>query len=43
MTPIIDKVAPFLPSKGAYGAKQTKDPTQPGTKPAPAPAPAPKK
>jgi hypothetical protein len=43
MTPIIDKIAPFLPSKGAYNAKQTKDPTQTGTKPAPAPAPAPKK
>jgi len=45
MTPIVDKIAPFLPSKGAYSTKQTKDPTQAGTgaKPAPPPAPPPKK
>ena len=43
MTPIVDKIAPFLPSKGAYSTKQTKDPIPPGGKPAPAPAPAPKK
>ena len=28
MTPIIDKVAPFLPSKGSYGAKQAQTPDQ---------------
>ena len=34
MTPIIDKVAPFLPSKGSYGATQKKD-TLPGQTPPP--------
>jgi ABC-type iron transport system FetAB permease component len=28
MTPIINKIAPFLPSKGSYGAKQQTAPTQ---------------
>ncbi len=26
LTPLIDKVAPFLPSKGSYGAKQQQTP-----------------
>jgi apolipoprotein N-acyltransferase len=37
MTPIIDKVAPFLPSKGAYGTKQAQTPGQQPTKPTPPP------
>ena len=28
MTPIIDKIAPFLPSKGSYDAKQQATPAQ---------------
>lgn len=28
MTPIIDKIAPFLPSKGSYNAKQATTPGQ---------------
>lgn len=28
MTPIIDKIAPFLPSKGSYGTKQQQTPGQ---------------
>lgn len=28
MTPVIDKIAPFLPSKGAYGTKQQKTPDE---------------
>lgn len=38
MTPIIDKIAPFLPSKGSYNETQKKD-TLPGQAPAPPPAP----
>lgn len=30
MTPIIDPVAQFFPSKGSYGAKQQEDPGKPG-------------
>jgi apolipoprotein N-acyltransferase len=33
MTPIIDKLAPFLPSKGSYSTKQA---TTPGQAPTPA-------
>jgi hypothetical protein len=40
MTPIIDKIAPFLPSKGSYNAKQ--DSTPAGFK-NPLPPPPPKK
>ena len=32
MTPIIDKVAPFLPSKGSYSTKQATMPGQDPTK-----------
>jgi hypothetical protein len=32
MTPVIDKIAPFLPSKGSYGAKQQTMPGQAPTK-----------
>lgn len=40
MTPIIDKIAPFLPSKGAYNTKQESTPAQfKNTPPPPAPAP----
>jgi len=35
MTPVIDKIAPFLPSKGSYGAKQQTTPDQPKAVPAP--------
>jgi hypothetical protein len=35
MTPIIDKIAPFLPSKGSYNAKQQTTPDQ--TPPPPPP------
>ncbi|RFC45585.1 MAG: hypothetical protein DUW69_001811 [Verrucomicrobia bacterium] len=28
MTPIVEKLAPFLPSKGSYGAKQQQTPDQ---------------
>ena len=27
LTPLVDKIAPFLPSKGSYGAKQAASPT----------------
>jgi len=27
LTPIVDKIAPFLPSKGSYNAKQQQTPT----------------
>ena len=36
MTPIIDKIAPFLPSKGSYNETQKKD-TLPTQTPAPPP------
>ena len=36
MTPIINKIAPFLPSKGSYNETQKKD-TLPGQTPAPPP------
>lgn len=38
MTPIINRIAPFLPSKGSYNETQKKDtlPGQSGAKPAPA-------
>ena len=26
LTPVVDKIAPFLPSKGSYGAKQQSSP-----------------
>ena len=44
MTPVIDKIAPFLPSKGSYNAKQASTPA--GFKnslPPPGPPPPPKK
>jgi hypothetical protein len=28
LTPLVDKIAPFLPSKGSYGAKQQQIPGQ---------------
>jgi hypothetical protein len=40
MTPIVDKIAPFLPSKGSYNAKQQ---TLPGQAVPKAPPPPPKK
>jgi glucan phosphoethanolaminetransferase (alkaline phosphatase superfamily) len=39
MTPIIKRIAPFLPSKGSYNETQKKD-TLPGQAPAPPPPPA---
>ena len=43
MTPIVDRIAPFLPSKGSYNAKQETLPGQAVPKPAPAPATPPKR
>ena len=43
LTPVIDKVAPFLPSKGSYNAKQTSEPAQFKNATPPAPPPPPKK
>jgi hypothetical protein len=45
MTPIVNKIAPFLPSKGSYNAKQELLPGQaaPKSTPPPPPAPAPKR
>lgn len=43
MTPIIDKIAQFLPSKGSYNAKQELLPGQVAPKPTPPPPPAPKR
>lgn len=40
LTPVIDKVAPFLPSKGSYNAKQA---TSPALAPPPPPAKPPKR
>ena len=37
MTPVIDRIAPFLPSKGSYGAKQASTPSQLATPPPPPP------
>lgn len=37
MTPIIDPVAQFFPSKGSYGNKQQQEPDRPGTKKEPKP------
>jgi len=34
LTPLVDKIAPFLPSKGSYGAKQA---TSPNLGPTPPP------
>lgn len=41
LTPVIDKIAPFLPSKGAYATKQQQAPLPPA--PAGKPQPPPKK
>ncbi|MDB6094216.1 MAG: hypothetical protein JWM32_1778 [Verrucomicrobia bacterium] len=35
LTPLVDKIAPFLPSKGSYGAKQATNPVLPPPPPAP--------
>ena len=32
MTPIIEPMSQFFPSKGSYGAKQAQDPDKPGLK-----------
>lgn len=32
MTPVVDAIAPFFPSKGAYQVKQSSEPDKPGLK-----------
>lgn len=32
LTPVVEKIAPFFPSKGAYGEVQGRDPSAPGQK-----------
>lgn len=38
LTPVIEPIAQFFPSKGSYGAKQQSEPDKPGLKKSSAPA-----
>ncbi|HSY53367.1 MAG TPA: hypothetical protein VK785_02920 [Opitutaceae bacterium] len=41
LTPLVDRLAPFFPSAGAYESQQQKDPTQPDQPRRPTPTPQP--